>query len=189
MLSSSRRRQISTSPPSSRGSTVKSQARLRADLVCSSARRTSRSAGSPGGTYVMSTSAEPPQTISSSLVRSSPARRRSTMRLTRVLSTSAAARIIVSSSRPPPMVPAMEPSRRTSISAPAARGVDPRSPTSLTRAKSSPSSSSARASLRISFTSTPPGCRAIVQASASPYRRPAATAQYSRGCRDAAHGP
>ena len=36
------------------------------------------------------------------------------------------------------MVPAMEPSRRTSISAPAARGVEPRSPISFTSAKSSP---------------------------------------------------
>ena len=38
---------------------------------------------------------------------------------------SAASRIMVASSSPPPMVPAMEPSRRTSICAPAALGVEP----------------------------------------------------------------
>ncbi len=51
---------------------------------------------------------------------------------------SAASRIIVASSSPPPMVPAMEPSGRTSICAPAALGVEPCCATSVTRANGSP---------------------------------------------------
>ena len=112
----------------------------------------------------MRTSAEPPHTISSSLARSWPARRRSTTLLTRESSTSAACFIMVNSSRPPPMVPAMVPSRRTSISAPAARSMEPRSPISFTSAMSSPPSSSLRTSSRMSLTSSPPILHRILQA-------------------------
>ena len=86
------------------------------------------------------------------------------------------------------MVPAIEPSRRTSISAPAARGVEPRSPISFTSAKSSPPraargprrGSPSRHCLQSSLT--------IVQASSWRCRRPAATAPSRRRRRRAASG-